>query len=148
MSLHETAAGFEWLYSVLSADSTLAAKAPGGVWRALAPPTTVTPFVIMSFQAGTDVTTMNGFRQFVEGLYQVKAVGPAADVADVVSAAEQIDLLLGGPPGIPAAGTTADNLAVVLACYRQSPLEIDEIINGELWTNLGGLYRLQIEQKN
>lgn len=147
MSAHEIALGFEWLYSTLSADTTLAGFAPGGVWRALAPPGTATPFVVLVHQAGTDAVTMNGFRMLDDLLFQVKAVGPANITATVASAAERIDILLGGPPGTPASGATADNLGQVLACYRQSPLQLDELVSGELWTNMGGLYRMIIEQK-
>ena len=36
--------------------------------------------------------------------------------------------------------------AQILACWREQPLIQDEIVNGEVWTNLGGLYQLDIEQ--
>ncbi len=36
--------------------------------------------------------------------------------------------------------------AQILACWREQPVLQDEIVNGEVWTNLGGLYQLDIEQ--
>lgn len=141
MSAHEIALSFEWLYSTLSGDSTLAGYAPGGVFRSLAPPTTATPFVIMSYQSGLDSLTMNAVRMMSELLFLAKAVGPATSMAGIVNAASQIDVLLKRT-----SGTTVDGLGAILACYREQPLEVDEIVNGELWTNIGGLYRLQIEQ--
>jgi hypothetical protein len=35
--------------------------------------------------------------------------------------------------------------AAILACYREQPLMIDEEVNGEEWTNIGGLYRLLVQ---
>lgn len=148
---NEVMLGFLWLESVLSADSTLSGLAPGGVWRALAPSGTAVPFVVMVHQAGSDVVTMNGFRVMDELLYQVKVVGlgNSRSIATLAQAAAQIDKLLGGPPSLPASGAVVVNSVTagqVLACYRQSPFQLDELVDGELWTDLGGLYRLQIEQ--
>src|SRR5260221_3578698 len=146
---NEVLLGFEWLYSVLSGDATLTSLAPGGVWRSMAPPSSLMPYVIMALQAGSDVTAMNGFRIMDDLLMQIKVVGPASNTATIASAAAQIDRLLGGPPLQPASGTIAagpTTIAQVYACYRQTPLVIDELINGELFLNVGGLYRMEIQQ--
>lgn len=136
---HEVMLGFQWIIGILGADTTLAGFAPGGVKRALAPPDTATPFVIVGYQAGSDVTTMNAFRVMSSLLFQVKASGPASGTVALANAAEQIDVLLDQKSGTTTGG-------YVLSCSRQSPLEVDELVTGELWTNIGGLYRLQIEQ--
>jgi hypothetical protein len=144
MAGYESAAGFAWLYSVLSGDSTLTGYAPGGVWRGLAPDGTATPFVILSLQSGQDKLTANAVRILDDDTFLVKASGPASNTAGVTNAAARIDALLGrtsgtiGTPGQVTAGA-------ILACYRETPLSVDELINGELWTNLGGLYRLIIQ---
>ena len=52
----------------------------------------------------------------------------------------RIDQLLGGPTS----GSVADG--AILCCYRQAPLALEELINGELWTTLGGLYHVTIEK--
>lgn len=142
MAVHEITTGFQWLYSVLSGDSTLTAllgDGAQGIWRAYAPPSTVPPYVIMSYQSGSDVITMNAFRLMVSGLYQVKIVGPAANMTPLAQGAERIDQLLGLTSGTPTG-------AVVLACYREQPIFLDELVNGEVWSNAGGMYRLYIEQ--
>ena len=90
--------GFQWLMSVLSVDSTLAGFAPGGVWRSLADAGAATPFVILAYQAGSDVLTMNAVRLMTTHLYQVKAVGPASMASQIISAASRIDALIGSPP--------------------------------------------------
>lgn len=146
---NEVFLGFQFIYAMLSADSTLAGLAPGGVWRGLAPPGTATPYVVLVYQAGTDAVTMNGYRMIVDALYQVKAVGPANISETIAAASARLDKLLGGPPSQPASGAViinAVNEGQVLACYRQSPLMLDELVSGELWTSIGGLYRTEIEQ--
>src|SRR5258708_31684482 len=91
--------GFQWLKSVLAADSTLTGFAPGGIWRGMAPSGTVTPFIVISFQAGVDVLTMNAIRLFVTPLYQVKCVGPMTLSTTIAAAAAEIDSLLARTSG-------------------------------------------------
>ena len=139
----EATIAFQWLYTVLSGDSQLTALAPGGVWRSMAPPETSTPFVIFALQSATDSITMNAFRMLVEGLFQVKAVGPASESTAIANAAARIDALIGSPP---TSGTVTGGY--IAASYRQSALSIDELVNGELWLNQGGMYHLTIEQSS
>jgi len=140
MSTHEVVAGFMWIYSVLSIDATLLASAPGGVYRSLAPPITASPYVIMAHQSGMDVVTINAFRLMDNLLYQVKAVGPSSQMVAIAAAAARIDQLLGLASGTVTGG-------YIGSCYREQPIFVDESpINGEQYTNVGGLYRLQIKQ--
>ena len=143
---HEIALGFAWLTSTLTANATLMSQAVGGVWRAYAPPGTVPPWIILAHQSGTDVIQMNAFRLMSRQLFQVKVVGPASGMATLAQAAEQFDTLIGSPPAFGSVVIGGNMVGYVLSSYRQSPLEVDELVNGELWTNLGGLYELQIEQ--
>jgi hypothetical protein len=146
---HESVLAFMFLETVLGGDSTLTGYAPGGVWRSMAPPGTATPFVIIARQAGTDVVTMNGVRLITDQLYQVRAVGPATSSATIALAAARADRLLGGPPGAPVSGSvivSSVQEGQILSCYREQQIMLDEIINGELWTNIGGLYRIIVEQ--
>lgn len=145
----EVMLGFAFLSATLGSDSTLLGYAPGGVWRAYAPPGTATPYIIMAHQAGHTVTTMNAFRLMVDNLFQVKAVGPASGTSQIASAAARIDQLLGGPPSLPASGPVIINAVQagqVLSCYQESPLQVDELVNGEAWANIGAMYRMIIEQ--
>lgn len=150
MAGHEILLASAYLQTTLGGDSTLAGYAPGGVWRALAEPTSLTPYVIFEFQSGTDSVTMNGFRVLTRALFQVKAVGPANNTAGLASAAARIDALLGSPPNFPPGGTAiainAVNVGWLYSIYRESPLMVDELVSGELWTNAGGLYRMEVGQ--
>lgn len=137
--MQESAIALEWLYTTLSEDDALLSYAPGGVWRALAPDGTTTPFVIIAFQSGMDVLSMNVVRLMTDVLFQVKVVGPALITSQLFNAADEIDTLLKRASGTVTGGT-------VLACYRESPLQLDELVNGEVWSNIGGLYRAAVQQ--
>lgn len=139
----EVVAGFQWIYSVLSPDSTLATYAPGGVYRSMAPPDTAAPYVIMAHQSGLDVLTVNAFRLMDNLLYQVKAAGPASQMTAIAAAALRIDQLLCPNEGS-GSGTVAGGY--IGNCHREQPIFIDELVNGETWTNVGGMYRLEIKQ--
>ena len=143
MSVNEAFLGLQFLYGILSADATLQGYAPGGVFRSEAPPGTAMPFVIIGLQSpGVDTMTITAVRLMSNPLFQIRAVGPAAITQQVANAASQIDTLLGGKDGLRNQSIANGFIA---ACYRENVLELDEIINGELITSLGGFYRLQIE---
>ena len=131
--------GFQWLMSTLKGDTTLMSLAPGGVYRAMAPQTATPPFMVLSYQGGSDVTTFNGYRIMDDLVFQVKVVGPASLTPTLVQAASRIDTLIGGPTR----GTLSTGY--ILTCYRQSPFELDELVNAVLWSSFGGLYRLEIQ---
>lgn len=95
---HEVMYGAQWIMSILSVDSALTGFAPGGVWRDVADAGTATPFVILAFMAGTDVTTFNKVRLMTQPLYLVKCVGPASLASQIIAAASRIDQLIGSPP--------------------------------------------------
>lgn len=142
--MHEIGLVLQWLTSTLLADTTLASLAPGGVWRAMAPTTvSSSPFVTLNFQAGSDITTINGYRIWSSQLYQVRASGPAKNTANIVQAASRLDTVLGGIIGHHLTSITD---GIIYSCIRESPLMLDELVNGEQWSNVGGLYRLQVQQ--
>ena len=138
MSTHEVLIAFEFLYTTLSSDSQLQGYASGGTWRGMAPVSTVPPFTVMSFMSATDTLTMNRVRLLSNPLIQVKASGPSSLTAQIGQAASRIDTLLKR-----VSGSTSDGL--ILSCSQESPLMLDELVNGVQWTNIGGLYRLQIQ---
>jgi hypothetical protein len=135
--MNETGLGLKWLIATLKADSEFLTASPGGVHRGMAPPGTTTPFTIVAFQSGTDVTTMNEVRLLSDVLYQVRAVGPATMAGDIVAAADRIDALF--------KRTSGTVSGVRIDCFRDSPLQYDELPNGIQWSNFGGLYHLQIQ---
>jgi len=150
MAGHEVFLGYAYLQNTLGNDATLASLAPGGVNRALAQPNTAIPYIITAFHTGIDTVTMNAFRVLTNLVFQVKVVGPANNTSQLAAAAARIDALLGSPPSLPpgAIGIVIGGVTqgYLYSCYRDSPLEVDELVTGELWTNIGGLYRMELGQ--
>lgn len=143
MPVSEAYLGFQFLYGILAPDTTLQSYAPGGVFRSEADPGTTPPFVIIGLQSpGVDTMTITAVRLLSNPLYQIRAVGPASLTQQVANAASQIDVLLGGKDGLRNQSIANGFIA---ACYRENVLQLDEIVNGELITSIGGLYRLIIE---
>lgn len=138
MSTHEVALALSWLVSTLSADSTLQGYAPGGVWRAEAPPGTAVPYVIVQYQPqqSKDEPVFGGGRAFSDLYFQVIATGPAANGVTIANAAARIDALL------PVSQPTAVTGGTVIASYRTQPIEADTIIDGETWTDMGNIQRI------
>ncbi len=145
MSTMESVLGLQFLSTTLQGDSTLASLAPGGIWRGSADPNEPTPYVVVALQSGTDALTVQGVRPLSHLLFQVKAVGPANNTAAVANAAAQVDILLGGNQGL--RNITITN-GFVGSCYRDGTLIVDELVAGEKWVHIGGLYRIDISQTN
>jgi hypothetical protein len=135
----ETAQAFAWVDSTARADSALMAAATGGVWQGFADIGVTAPYMLTVQQAGTDVLTVNAVRLFTHLLLQVKAVGPTASYAALVTIADRIDALFKrvGPVGLSSGG--------VLACYREQSLAYEELVNGAQWSHIGGLYHIDLQ---
>jgi hypothetical protein len=123
----------------MKADTALMAAATGGVWQGFAPLSTSAPYGLVVQQVGTDTTTMNAVRLFARLTLQIKAVGPSSSYAALVTIADRIDALFGrqGPVALSSGG--------VLSCYRSSPFAMDELVNGQQWSHLGGLYQIDLQ---
>jgi hypothetical protein len=140
--MSETAQAFSWVATTMQADSALMAAAVGGLYQGLAPVDTVAPFVLVIQQTGTDVLTMNANRLFVHILLQIKALGPSGpggSYSALVTIADRIDALFkrAGPVGLSSGG--------VLACWREQSLAYSELVNGQPWSHLGGLYHIELQ---
>ena len=140
--MSETAQAFQWVATTMQADSALMAAATGGMYQGFAPIDTVAPFVIVTQQVGTDVLTANAIRLWTDILLQIKMLGPSGpggNYAALVTGADRIDALFrrAGPIGLSSGG--------VLACYREQSLAYNELVNGQPWSHLGGLYHIELQ---
>jgi hypothetical protein len=134
------ALGHAFLHNTLTGDVTLMGLALGGIHRGSAKVGTPTPLVVVAYQAGRDISTMNGYRMITKCTFQVKAVGPARDTPDIISVANRLDDLLKRTSGTVTGGK-------IDACYVIEPLQYDENLpTGEKISHFGALYRLEIEQ--
>lgn len=140
--MSEVAVALTWLYSTLSADMQMQEElAPGGVWRTEAPPSTASPYVILTFQPqqSRDEIVFGRVRAFSEMFFEVCAAGPAKITQATASAADRIDDLLTVDQQTAISGGT------LMSSYRTQPFEADFLIEGEAWTNIGGVYLIRIK---
>lgn len=137
--MSETAQAFGWLYSTMVADSALMAAATGGVFQGFADLATVPPYVLYIQQSNVDTLTLNARRLFTRGLFQIKAVGPTANYAALVTIADRIDALF------KSVSSVALSSGGILECYREQSLAYDELVNGQAWSHLGGLYNIDLQ---
>ncbi len=140
--MSETAQAYNWVGSTMQADSALMAAATGGIYREYAPVDTVAPFVIVQQQVATDVLTVNAVRLFVHILLQIKALGPSGQGGNygvLVTIADRIDALFKSVRDV---GLSTGG---ILCCYREQSLAYSELINGQPWSHLGGLYHIELQ---
>jgi hypothetical protein len=136
----EIAQAYQWIYTTLSADSTITSNATGGIWQGVADIASVPPVVIYNHQANTDITTMQEVRLFTSLLIQIKAVGYASNFAALVTLANRIDTLFGNVRNV---GLSPGG---VLCAYREGQIAYDEpLVNGRQYSHLGALYRIELQ---
>ena len=139
---NEATRALAWIKARLAASSALAAAAPGGIWRGIAPNTATPPWVVYTHQGGSKTDGVAGRRLITLGVYQVVAYGPtggpSGDFAALSAAADAIDAALqlaSGPAG---------SDGYTLSCVLDQPVVLDETVSGVQWTRVGGLYRIQM----
>jgi hypothetical protein len=129
--------GFDLLYTTLSGDATLMAML-SGVYQVMAPTQSTPDYALLIHQSATDTNSGTATRLLSRLLYQVKIVGPVQDAANLRAAFARADALL-QPSGQP-----LRNTAGALDCFREQAFSIGELVNGALWLNVGGLYRIEV----
>lgn len=139
----EVAQAFKWVDTTLRADTALMAASVGGVWQGFADVGTVGPYTLFTAPSpGTDVLTMAVKRLFVRMTLQIKAIGPMALYASLVTIADRIDVLFGRVElvALPSQGG-------ILTCWREQAIAYEEnrLINGAAWSHLGGLYHIDLQ---
>lgn len=140
MSTHEIVISLEFFKQVLIDNADLAALLPGGIWPDSVPPDKTPPYALYGYQSGFDTNTANGVRLLTQPLYQVRVSGPETMIDQVATASALIDDVLKVQRNVPVSG------GFVAACYRESPLQLPNIINGVKWVSVGGLYRTVLQQ--
>lgn len=134
----ETLAVKQWLYGVLSADTTIKSYVSTRIYDTVAPQGATYPFVIIATMApGNDLQVVGAARIWTEGVWLVKGVAQAATFGgNLQSLAARMDALLHKAQGTVSNGT-------VYACVRQQPFEQVEVVEGGVqYRHLGGVYRV------
>lgn len=135
----EVSQAYTWLYSTLTGDSAFTSAATGGVFQGYARIGTAVPYATFNQQTSSDVLTMNVKRLFSNGLYQVKAIGPARLYSTLNIIADRIDALIGR------SGPVTLSPGYVLSSFREQQIQYEELVNGEQWSHIGGLYRIYLQ---
>jgi hypothetical protein len=136
----EIAQAYQWSIALMQADTALVAASTGGIWQGFADQGTPGPYTLVTAQTpGVDALTMNAKRLFSRGVLQIKAVGPTSGYAALVIIANRIDAIFGrtGPAGLSVGG--------VLDSYREQQVAYEELVNGQSWSHLGGLYHIDLQ---
>lgn len=140
--MQETFRAEQWLYQLLTGDS-----GPGGVntlvdgriYAYVAPSAATFPFVVYSHQGSHDVRGVGPTRIMASMVYQVKVVGKASTTAmgAIKPIADRLDSLLQG-----ASGQVVDGR--IVSCVREQAVSYAEPSGSDIYTHLGGLYRIQV----
>ena len=131
----ETLVAEQWLYTVLAADTALAAVVGTRIYAYIAPEGAAFPYVVYQNQAGRDIRGVGPLRIMANLLYVVKVVGQTNSFGALETAANRIDTVLQAASGTPTRGT-------VIACVREQPFALVESLDTGQYRHLGGIYRL------
>ncbi len=140
--MQETFRAEQWLYALLTGDggaggvNTLVS---GRIYAYIATSGAVFPLVVYSHQGSRDVRGVGPTRIMASLVYQVKVIGKgsAAGFGAIKAVADRIDALLQG-----ANGSVVDGR--VLSCVREQGISYVEQDAVDVYSHLGGLYRLQV----
>ncbi len=134
---------FALVYSTLSADSTFMSYVSSVEQDMLLPAAYTKPYCVMQMQSPPiDTNSATGYRMLSRGIITVKIVGKASDGAAIRSAFAQADSLL-CPNGRPRR-VSDNNSGALLDIYRGGTLSYSEVVSGEKYIHLGGLYRYEV----
>jgi|GEM_PF-1006992 len=133
----------QWLYTLLTSDTgpgKINTLVDGRIYAYQAPGEATYPVVVYSRQAGHDVVGVGAARIMVSEVYQVKAVGKGSTVSfgTIGAIADRIDTLLHG-----ASGSVMDGR--ILSCVREQVICYVENSGSDVYSHLGGLYRIQVQ---
>lgn len=124
------------IYSRLNGDATLATLlgAPGAIYHRTAPQTATFPLVVFSKLSG--VPTRQFARAHIQGdIWLVKGISRGSSASPAEDIAARVDTVLSFAP-------LAITGYILLAVYRESDVDYDEIESGETYHHAGSQYRL------
>jgi hypothetical protein len=128
-----------FLYQRLACDPELAGLVGERIYHRLAPQGAEYPLVLFNVQAATDMLGAGAARVWMNAVVQVKAVGPQA-TSELSPIADRLDALLhvAEPVVVRLDGKSYQ----IHGAHRESAIEYDEVVAGQVYRHLGGLYRV------
>ena len=152
--MSELATATGWFVSTLNGDATLQAlpgydATMGLVWDTVAAQGTTNPIFLIEPQGGSDKTTAMGGKRIKSLVYLLlKASGLAKDYTTLDTMADRADYLLSpwpdGPNHFPIQVSSG---AWILSCVRVDPHQSTYDQGSKLWSELGGLYAVEVKIK-
>src|SRR5258707_921646 len=128
----EQSGAIQWMLSTIAADSAIQGVAGyGGAYESIAPIGASAPWIV--------VLTANGNRVYANQVWQLKAVGPASAYAALITLAVRLEALFGNTRQ-----ASTSNVRVS-AAVREQEINYAEIVDGAVWSHIGGLYRLETQ---
>jgi hypothetical protein len=129
----------EFLFEQLTGHGPLVALVGDRVYRDLAPPGAVLPYVVFSFVAGVDRNAV-GSRSimFTRPIWDIKAIVQGTDGAAADAIADAVHGAVNGKQRL----DVADGELVVLGVRRESLLEFPELRDDVQYLHRGGTYRV------
>lgn len=131
----ELRATIEWF------NSALASVGATGVYRNIAPPGAVAPYVVVSFYGGSDVMGVAGHRIWANNAWLIEAWGLDADFAAVDAVALAVDTALHDKHSVGAPG----GIGMIVSSVREQARLNSEEVGNQLWVRIGGVYRIQAQ---
>lgn len=127
---------YEWLYTILSANSTITSTVSTRIYDGVAPQGTSFPYIVFNWQGGVDKSAVGSLRVFTNGLFQVKVITNEETYTTISPVADKIDQLLHRAKGV----VSSNNIE----SSREFPLAIIEKKDGLQYRHMGGIYRIFI----
>lgn len=134
----------EFIYNLLSVDSTLLAQLPGGtlanIFNGVAPYETVDPWVSFDLWIPPeDIRGVGGARVGINAMYVVRGVCRGASYTPLKVIAGRIDALLHQAP----IANVTDG--VIFSSQRHMPFSMEEVQAGQQYRHRGGIYMIQAQ---
>jgi hypothetical protein len=132
----------KWIYDALHGNSDIAAAVSTRIYSGRAPgspASRVFPYIIFNFQGGTNVNGLGTVRLLARPLFQVRVVTKGDPTAAVRKVDKRIDDVLGTAVYQPSGD-------YYFTAEQEQPIDREEtdLATGDVYWNLGGLYRLYI----
>lgn len=129
-----------FLYQRLACDPELAGLVGERIYEERkAPQGAAYPLVLFNVQSATDLLGAGAARLWMDAVVQVKAVGPQA-TSELSPIADRLDALLHvAEPVVVSLGETRYQIH---GSHRERAIKYDEVVAGQVYLHLGGLYRV------
>lgn len=138
--MSETARARAWIFTTLTNDPTVAGLIGNRAYHGVAPAQAQYPFVVFQMlSAGNDLMTVGTARIWSAPLFIVKAVCKGSSTRPIEAIVNRIDQLLH-------AGSGAVTNGVIVECVRERPFDLPTNENGVVFQQLGGEYRVRVQQ--